>query len=109
MKVTRVASCTNLNYAMNINNWKSILGALHTIASTLVSWASKTHHTVLLSRAEVEYISAALAAYKRKVPNMLLDKIYNVEKSGILLEDTPGCIFQIQNATVGMQTKHINV
>ncbi|KAK6139936.1 hypothetical protein DH2020_026312 [Rehmannia glutinosa] len=50
---------SDLDYAGNIDDWKSTSGSCQFLGDCLVSWFSKKQNCVSLSTAEAEYISAA--------------------------------------------------
>ena len=97
------------NYATNIDNRKSVSGALNTIGGMVTGWSSKTQHTTSLSTTESEYISMSHCIQDTKFRINLLNEVTVHENPAIIFEDNEGAIFLAKNQQVSMRTKHIDV
>ena len=107
----KVYGYVDSNWATNKENRKSVSGYILTLGGCLVNWVSKTQATVALSSTEAEYIAASTCATEIKFIQMLLEELTpNANmKPAVLLEDNTGCLYLIENQTVGNRTKHIDI
>ena len=97
------------NYATNIDDRKSVSGAVYTLGGMVTGWSSKTQHTTALSTAESEYISVSHCVQDTLFRRNLINEIKKHSDPAIIYEDNEGAIFLARNQQVSMRTKHIDV
>ena len=97
------------NYATNVDDRKSVSGAVYTVGGMITRWSSKTQHTTSLSTTESEYISLSHCIQDTIFRRNLLNEIALHEDPAIIYEDNEGAIFLSKNQQVSMRTKHIDV
>ena len=97
------------NYATNVDDRKSVSGAVNTVGGMVTGWASKTQHTQSLSSCESEYISLSHCTQDVVFRRNLINEVAKHEDPAIIYEDNEGAIFLAKNQQVSMRTKHIDV
>ncbi|MFM8622139.1 MAG: reverse transcriptase domain-containing protein, partial [Holophagaceae bacterium] len=107
----KVYGYVDSNWATNKESRKSVTGYVLTLGGCLITWSSKNQPTVALSSTEAEYIAASTCATEIKFVQMLLEEVIPEVKTrpATLFEDNTGCIYLIENKTVGNRTKHIDI
>jgi hypothetical protein len=101
---------TNMDWASNINNCKSISNYTFKLADATVSWSSKKQTSIALSSIEVEYISRAHTAKKAIWLRQLLSKLgLNTSSPTILHINNQSAIMIAKNLEFYNHTKHIDV
>jgi len=89
---------------------RSTSGILGTISGCITDWNSQTQHTVSLSLAEAEYLSATRGVQMIIFKNNLMNEVTNkIITPSMLLEDYERCIFIIKHQHTSSRTKHIDV
>ena len=76
----------DLDYAGNVDGWKSTEGHMFFVGSRLVSWASKRQETIALSTVEAEYIAFTRATQQVLWLTKFMEEI-------CIPQQTPICIF----------------
>ena len=97
------------NYATNVDDRKSVSGAVYTVGGMVTGWSSKTQHTTSLSTTESENIALSHCIQDTMFRRNLLNEITSHEDPAIIYEDNEGAIFLTKNQQVSMRTKHIDV
>ena len=97
------------NYATNVDDRKSVSGALYTLGGMVTGWSSKTQHTTALSTGESEYISMSHCVQDTLFRRNLINEIEKHADSAIIYEDNEGAIFLARNQQISMRTKHIEM
>ncbi|MFM5988005.1 MAG: reverse transcriptase domain-containing protein [Sphaerospermopsis kisseleviana] len=107
----KVYGYVDSNWATNKETRKSVSGYVLTLGGCIITWSSKNQPTVALSSTEAEYIAASTCATEIKFIQMLLEEVIPqvVTRPATLFEDNTGCIYLIENKTVGNRTKHIDI
>ena len=94
----------------NIDNRKSTIGYVFTLAGGAISWYSKIQTCVSLSTTEAEYIAAATAAVEGIWLQRLIQELGIYEtKPFTLYNDNQSCISLAKNRKQSGKTKHIDV
>ena len=89
---------------------RSTTGFIFKIADGAISWSSKLQHTVALSTAEAEYLSAGAAAQEAVwLRTMLSELHFKQEEPTIIFEDNQGCIAMTIKPGQHQRTKHIDI
>jgi hypothetical protein len=88
---------------------KSTSGACHFLGHSLVSWSSKKQNSVVLSTAEVEYITAGSCCTQiLYLKQSLVD--YNIKLGSVpLLCDNKSVVKIAKNPVLHSRTKHIDI
>jgi hypothetical protein len=105
----RPMATVDSNYATNLDDRRSVTGAIFTVGGTITNWISKTQGSVTLSSAEAEYVAIATAAQEVRFTQQLLEEIMMCVIPAIIYEDNTGAIFLVKNQQVGQRTKHISI
>ena len=105
----RSISFVDSNYAINIEDRRSITGMINTLGGMITNWTSKAQPTVSLSSTEAEYMALASCAQETMFTNSLLTELGSCKRPGIIKEDNTGAIFLVKNKQVSARTKHIDV
>jgi hypothetical protein len=105
----RPMAMVDSNYATNLDDRRSVTGAIFTVGGTITNWISKTQGSVTLSSSEAEYVAIATAAQEVRFTQQLLEEIITCVKPAIIYEDNTGAIFLVKNQQVGQRTKHISI
>jgi hypothetical protein len=101
---------TDADWATNVNDHKSMLGYVFTLAGTAVSWSSKKQTSIALSSTEAEYVTRAHTAKKAIWLRQLLSELgLDVSSPTVLHIDNQSAITIVKNPEFHDHTKHIDV
>jgi hypothetical protein len=101
---------TNFDWERSAVERKITFECFFTLGSTMVSWCSKKHTSVVLSTAEVEYIALSVevceAVWLRK---LLADLFRHVLDSIVIHVDNQSCLKLSENPLFHDKSKHIDI
>ena len=99
----------NTNFATNVEDQKSILGAIYTLGGAIIGWSNKTQRTTTILSTKVEYVAMPTANQEFLFMENLMGKLGVAVEPGLLFNNNQGAIVLIKNRQVGQQTKHIDI
>jgi hypothetical protein len=97
----RPMAMVDSNYATNLDDRRSVTGAIFTVGGTITNWIPKTQGSVTLSSSEAEYVGIATAAQEVRCTQQLLEEVMMHVTPAIIYEDNTGAIFLVKNQQVG--------
>jgi hypothetical protein len=75
------------NYATNLDDRRSVTGAIFTVGGTIINWISKTQGSVTLSSSEAAYVGIATAVQEVRFTQQLLDEVMMYVTPAKIYED----------------------
>jgi hypothetical protein len=105
----RLMAMVDSNCATNLDDRRSVTGAIFTVGGTITNWISKTQGSVTLSSSEAEHVAIAAAAQEARFTQQLLEETLTCITPAITCKDNAGAMCLVKNQQVGQQTKHISI
>jgi len=88
---------SNLDYASDENDDRSVSGQVSTLGGMLVGCSSKKQQTVLLSSCKADYISYGEACQEAMFINQLLNKLLKSNTCMVVYGDNQGALHLVKN------------
>ena len=100
---------SDADWAGDCDDRRSTTGNVFLMAGGAISWLSKKHAIVALSRSEAEYVALSFATQEAVWLRKLLSELGDSLLPVVIKEDNQGAIAIAKNPIVHTRTKHIDI